>query len=607
MLPLWLAAAMAAWPELDAPDRVGGGGADAALVVGVEDYWVVPDVPGARRNARDWAAWFTEGRGVAPERVRLLLDGDATAEEVRAQAAHLAAEVGPDGYLWIVWIGHGAPDPAGGGGALLGVDVQPTAQSLAARGVSRAEPLAATAGADRRVFVFDACFSGRTPTGADLAPGLQLLVPNHAAPPPGVTELTASALDELAGPLPREHRPAFSYLLLGALHGWGDADGDGAVTAAEAVAWTRGALGTVVLGRTQTPQLHGDDRPLAAAGRSARPDLAEIASQTSEDRRGPAAPPSRPGAPSGAPPALPVDVEAAALLAAARAAAASPVVSPARTAAAWCALVEHGAPETLALAEAECAAWTSFDDGQRSWWGAFFDDWDRTDRLLGVDGAPVEARLAAVDHLRATYGPLSPWADRRLARVRARVADDRARGLPDFFHPPEWAWKAEPRRGAFWGWDPRVAQHPWLDFTLGGGTYADPAFAEAVIGGEVGYGPAVVTASYGIGARGRGTVGATIAVAPLVARPSLRLTAERRGSWLNPSLGAGVRYATSPGEEKVWVEAHAANHLWLSTAIGLRLEGRLPMVGGGHLGPGVFAALVLDQGRLAARAAPELR
>jgi hypothetical protein len=47
--------------------------------------------------------------------------------------------------------------------------------------------------------------------------------------------LSAGKGDQFAGPLPGLGRPAFSWLVLGALRGWGDADRDGTVTAREAV------------------------------------------------------------------------------------------------------------------------------------------------------------------------------------------------------------------------------------------------------------------------------------------------------------------------------------------------------------------------------------
>ena len=49
------AAQEASWPDLSRPAQaVGGGERDAAVVVGIEDYFAVPGVPGAKSNAKDY-------------------------------------------------------------------------------------------------------------------------------------------------------------------------------------------------------------------------------------------------------------------------------------------------------------------------------------------------------------------------------------------------------------------------------------------------------------------------------------------------------------------------------------------------------------------------
>ena len=602
MLSLWMAVALAAWPDLARPPEVGGGEADAALIVGVEDYWVAPRVPGARRNARDWAAWLTVGRGVPADRVRVLLDGEATAEEIRSQAERLSRDVGEGGALWIVFIGHGAPDPATGDAAILGVDVQPTAQSLTARGVSRRALLHATAAAPSRVLVLDSCFSGQAPSGESLAPGLQLLVPTWASVERDTVELTAGTSAQVAGSLPRENRPAFSYLLLGALHGWGDADGDGVVTADEALGWTRRALDAVVVGREQTPQRFGDDRPLTRAGRAKPPDLRAIADARSSEARRPLPVPERPGMPTAPTGRLGVDVEAEELYQAAVQATASRTTSPARTADAWCALHAHGAAAYDEVARQGCERWTAFHEAQTELWTTFYEDWTETDRLLRVATAPLDGKLGALDALHSRYDGASPWATRRIARARARVAAGRGAALPAFFHPPAWALKEDPARGLFWGWDPRVASNPWIGWSVGGGAYlGDAPRPEATIGGELGYGPAIVGLQYGIGAGARTTIGAYAAFLPFTHRPSDRLSAERRWSFLNPSIGAGVRYGQHQGLSATALEGHVANHVWFTHAIGLRVDARLPLYGGAEAAPWIGAALVIDTGRQLSR------
>jgi hypothetical protein len=192
-----------AWPSVSAKSGVAADGAhDAAVVIGIENYLFVPKIPGAAASASDWYRFLVEDRKVPVERVRLLVDGDAVREKIAAAVDSAAAAADPDGTVWLVFIGHGAPLASGDKteGVLVGADVQQDAQSLAARSITRAE----------------------------LAPA-------------SVTWLSAAGAGQFAGPLPGAERPAFSYLMLGALRAWAAAP-DGTVTAKDAVGYARKAM-----------------------------------------------------------------------------------------------------------------------------------------------------------------------------------------------------------------------------------------------------------------------------------------------------------------------------------------------------------------------------
>jgi formylglycine-generating enzyme required for sulfatase activity len=267
------------WPSLARPEKnpERPGRLDGALIIAIEDYAFVEDVQGARANASDWDRWF-EARGVPISRVVVLQDREAVRESIIRQAGQLAAEMPEGGTLWVVYIGHGAPASDGQDGVLVGADAQQRAEILYARSVGRRE-LVATLSPGRQaqaVLVLDACFSGKTTTGAPLVPGLQPLIPVALTQADRMTVLTAGAGNEFAGGLPGTQRPAFSYLTLGALHGWREADddGDGAVSLGEAVGYSRGALRRVATDRRQTPEIAGPlvGLKVARAG-AAGPDL----------------------------------------------------------------------------------------------------------------------------------------------------------------------------------------------------------------------------------------------------------------------------------------------------------------------------------------------
>ena len=269
------------WPDLSSAPRgpVEGAG-DAAVLIAIEDYPFVDDVPGAGANVDAWMAWLKNGRGVPLSRMQIVRDRDANARRIREAITTAAAQVGPTGTLWFVFIGHGAPSKDGRDGVLVGANADRTAEGIYYESVPRTEVMAALgrSQAERAVAVIDACFSGQSGNGQALVSGLQPLVPTAllAEAPSKVTVLTAAGSGEFAGPLTGSARPAFSYLALGALRGWADADGgngDGRVSASEVLEYTRGALVATVRGRTQTPTMIGQDVALAAVVDRAAPDL----------------------------------------------------------------------------------------------------------------------------------------------------------------------------------------------------------------------------------------------------------------------------------------------------------------------------------------------
>ena len=106
------AAAPAAVPDLVEPARTGQRAAtDAAVVIGVQDYTDVPDVPYARRDAQAFDDFVRYTRGIPDDRVTLLRD--ARSYEIERAVKDAGARVGPGGRVWVYFAGHGAMDPNG--------------------------------------------------------------------------------------------------------------------------------------------------------------------------------------------------------------------------------------------------------------------------------------------------------------------------------------------------------------------------------------------------------------------------------------------------------------------------------------------------------------
>ncbi len=283
------------WPDLGTQVVATHEGAqDAAFIVAVEDYLKVDDVAGARVSADAWMRWFLAGRGIPAARIFKAYDGDATDIQIRELARRAASSVRPGGTLWFVFIGHGAPSLDGRDGMLVGADADRSAQGIYQRSVPRSELLTLLdAGAQgQAVVLLDACFSGQSVSGRSLVEGLQPLVPTAlvARPSARTRVLSAAGSGEFSGPLPGANRPAFSYLALGALMGWADVDGtgnrDGEVSAAEVRDYVQGVLNVTLQGRTQTPQLLGDDAILGIAAAREAPALAAMAARERTTDRG---------------------------------------------------------------------------------------------------------------------------------------------------------------------------------------------------------------------------------------------------------------------------------------------------------------------------------
>jgi hypothetical protein len=279
-----LQAPSSSWPNLsEAPPPKGNPALrDAAVVIAIEDYSFVDDIPGARANAQDWVQFLTKSQGVPEQHIYLSWNFEATKENILTDIDKATKQVSPGGRLWFVFIGHGAPNRAGNDAWLVGADAQRTPDSLAQRGLSQAEVVAKLESVEgvTPIIVLDACFNGQTQSGDRLMEtGLQDLAFIDLRAGTKAIVLSASKKDEYAGPLPGLNRPAFSYLLLGAMRGWGDNNKDGSVTVSEAVGYSQRALGMLVKGRTQTPEIIGDQggaQLLAVSSGEEGPDLTEM-------------------------------------------------------------------------------------------------------------------------------------------------------------------------------------------------------------------------------------------------------------------------------------------------------------------------------------------
>jgi len=257
---------------VDAPVHTGQvAEGDYAVVIGVEDYAFLPDVPHARADAQAVRTWLQASRGVPTHRIELLTD--ASKEQIEAALGRAREQVGDAGTLWVYWAGHGAAAPEGGGRLLLGVDTMADPEVFSTRALS-VDGLEASLGeVPHAVLWLDTCYAGTGRDGQSLLPGTRFAVPTYAKQAPGeVLRWTAAKPGQLSTAHPSGHG-AFTWASLRALQGEADGavDGrqDGAVTANEAQIFVGRALADAGI-RSQTPTMDGDASTVLVTGLPAR-------------------------------------------------------------------------------------------------------------------------------------------------------------------------------------------------------------------------------------------------------------------------------------------------------------------------------------------------
>jgi outer membrane protein OmpA-like peptidoglycan-associated protein len=221
---LFLAAALAAPQDVDSPLRTNASSPDAAVVIGIEDYAFLPDVPFAEADAAAMANFFVYTRGIKSDRVtRLYGSTRANREKILSSVQRAADAVGPGGTVWVSYSGHGAASKSDGKRMIVGIDAVPD-ESFDARSVPLDE-IEQAAGSAHVIFLVDACYSGVGRGGGELMPGRRFAIPTGVQVARGGSILwTATTGNELAGPYNEARHGAFTYWALGALRGWADGE-----------------------------------------------------------------------------------------------------------------------------------------------------------------------------------------------------------------------------------------------------------------------------------------------------------------------------------------------------------------------------------------------
>lgn len=199
---------------------------DYAVVIGIEEYYGLPPVPFAQRDASAFGDLMLYTRGIPDDRVRFL-----TGKVDRAQILKAVVEAGertdPAGTVWVYFAGHGAADPDSGERALVGGNAQADLESFKASLVRLSEiTRAAGRGGARVMLVMDACFTGTSRDGTPLTTGRIAVPPYAPKASPMVTQWFAASAGQIARPLEAAGHGAFTYFTIAALRGAADGELD---------------------------------------------------------------------------------------------------------------------------------------------------------------------------------------------------------------------------------------------------------------------------------------------------------------------------------------------------------------------------------------------
>lgn len=225
-----------------------------AVVVGINDYAHWPKLSYAVNDARAIRDSLIDRLGFRPERVRLLLDGEATrARIMEVLGDELPGQVGKNDRVFVFYAGHGATRTLRSGaqrGYIVPVDAGLKRLGSQAISMTALDDLNEQLAAKHVFFVMDACYSGIALTrgaGYQGDPGryLQEITRRTAR-----QILTAGGADEQVADHGPSGHSVFTWNVLQGLDGAADQNRDGYITASELGAYVAPRVSSV---SRQTP------------------------------------------------------------------------------------------------------------------------------------------------------------------------------------------------------------------------------------------------------------------------------------------------------------------------------------------------------------------
>jgi len=256
--------------EKDIPTVSGTNENAIAIILGVEKYRSIQNVPFAKRDAHWFKEYAVNLFGVPENKNNLYFKTDAEVtkaefEKLFSDNGWLSRRVNKNSDIYIYYAGHGGPDINDKTPYLIPYDGDPNYPTQTGFPVNRLyEELAKLDVHSITVFI-DACFSGGTRENkmifADARP-VHITVENPAVLSEVLTVFTASSGDQISSSYPEKNHGLFTYYLLKGFKGEGDLNNDNQITVEEMETYLQTNVSRTagMLDREQTPQVIGIDK-----------------------------------------------------------------------------------------------------------------------------------------------------------------------------------------------------------------------------------------------------------------------------------------------------------------------------------------------------------
>lgn len=223
-----------------------------AIVIGIDDYAHWPKLEYAANDAQAIASTLTGPLGFPSSQVIVLKNGQATRNNILAAFHDRLGEgrAQTNDRVFVFFAGHGATRRLASGrdlGYIIPVDSDPQQLASDAIAMSDLQNIAESLQAKHVLFVMDACYSGLGLTRGGPTSGAYL---RENARRIARQMLTAGGADQQVADSGPNGHSVFTWVLLQALAGKGDLNGDGLITGTELAAYVAPAVSAV---SAQTP------------------------------------------------------------------------------------------------------------------------------------------------------------------------------------------------------------------------------------------------------------------------------------------------------------------------------------------------------------------